>query len=68
MDNPLKFPFYAKTSFYFIGMFALISMLYISRGIIVPLIFSIILAIALHPVVNFPERLKINRIMVIQLF
>lgn len=40
-------------------------MLYIAQNIIVPFIFSIIMAILLHPVVNFFVRRKINRVVAI---
>ena len=62
MDKALKFPFYAKASFFSVGLFAFISMLYIAQGIIVPFIFAVIIAILLHPVVNFFVGRKINRI------
>ncbi len=65
MDKELKFPFYAKVSFFFIGFFAFVSMLYIAQGIIVPILFSIIAAIVLHPVVNFFVGRKINRVVAI---
>ncbi len=48
-----------------IGLYALFAMLYIARGIIVPLLFATILAILLHPVVVFFVRLKINRVVAI---
>lgn len=67
MDKDLKFPFYARLSLLFVGMFAFISMLYIGRGIILPLIFAVILAIVLHPVVKFFVRIKINRIVAISI-
>ncbi len=62
MDKPLKFPFYAKASLVFIGLYAFISMLYIAKGIIVPFIFAVIIATVLHPAVNFFVRKKINRV------
>jgi predicted PurR-regulated permease PerM len=65
MDKDLKFPFYAKTSFFLIGAVALIFMLYIGRALILPLIFSAIIAIILHPAVNFLTRFKINRVVAI---
>jgi len=65
IDKELKLPFYAKTTIFIIGLFALFTMLYIGQSIIVPLVFSIIIAIMLHPVVNFFVRLKINRIVAI---
>jgi len=61
----LKLPFYAKAILFLIGIYALFAMLYIARGIIVPLLFATILAILLHPVVVFFVRLKINRIIAI---
>ena len=61
----IKLPFLAKASLFFVGLYALISMLYIAQGIIVPTIFSVILAIVLHPVVNFFVRMKINRVLAI---
>jgi predicted PurR-regulated permease PerM len=62
MDTILKFPLYAKASLLLVGLFVFISMLSIARGIIVPLVFSIILAILLSPVVNFFVRIGINKI------
>jgi len=58
----LKFPFYAKAIILFIGLLALLTLLYIARGIIVPIIFATIIAIVLHPVVNFFVRRRINRV------
>jgi len=65
ITKEIQLPFFAKASFFFIGSFALISMLYIAQNIIVPFIFSIIMAILLHPVVNFFVRRKINRVVAI---
>jgi predicted PurR-regulated permease PerM len=67
MDKELKLPFYAKASLVIVGMFALISMLYIGKGIILPIIFTTILAVVLHPVVNFLVRIRINRVLAISL-
>ena len=61
-DTELKLPFYAKASLLLVGLYVLISMLYIAQDIIVPLVFAVIIAIVLHPVVNFFVRLKINRV------
>jgi predicted PurR-regulated permease PerM len=65
MDKDLKFPFYAKTSFFLIGAVAFIFMLYMGRALILPLIFAAIISIVLHPVVNLLTRLKINRVVAI---
>jgi predicted PurR-regulated permease PerM len=61
-DEKLKLPLYAKASIFFIGLFAFFFFLYIAKTIIVPLVFATILAIVLHPVVNFFVRIKINRV------
>jgi len=61
----LKLPFYIKAIFLFIGLIALFAVLYIARSIIVPLVFATILAIVLHPVVNFFVRRRINRLIAI---
>ena len=58
-------PFYAKASVFLIGLIALAAILYIAQGIILPLVFAIIIAVLLHPVVNFLVRLKVNRVMAI---
>ncbi|MCX6286684.1 MAG: AI-2E family transporter [Bacteroidetes bacterium] len=58
-------PFYVKAILLIIGLFALTAILYIAQGIIVPLIFAILIAILLHPVVNFLVRMKINRVIAI---
>ena len=61
----LKWPFYAQATLIIIGLFALITILYIGKSIIVPFVFAIIISILLSPVVNFFVRIKINRIIAI---
>jgi predicted PurR-regulated permease PerM len=65
MDEKIKLPFYAKTTIFLIGIFALFTILYLLRSIIVPLVFATIIAIVLHPVVNFLVRFRINRVVAI---
>jgi Predicted permease len=57
----LKIPFYVKTTICFVGVFALFTILYITRFIIVPLVFAIVIAIVLSPIVDFFVKKKINR-------
>ena len=64
-DKELQLPFYAKASIFLIGLVAFLAILYIAQGIIVPLVFAIIIAILLHPVVNFLIRKRINRVVAI---
>lgn len=61
INKELTLPFYAKASLFFVGMVSLISILYVAQSIIVPLIFAVIIAILLNPVVNFFVRIKVNR-------
>lgn len=65
MGTFFKMPFYVKASLICMGMFAFISMLYISASIIVPLIYATIMAIVLSPVVNFFVRKKLSRSMAV---
>lgn len=58
-------PFYIKASLFFIGLCALIGILYVAQSIIIPLIFAFIIAILLSPVVSLFVRLKVNRILAI---
>ncbi len=62
MDKKSEFPLIAKASLFCIGLYSLISMLYLGQGIILPLLFAIIFSIILHPVVNFLVRKKVNRL------
>ena len=57
-----KMPFYAKATLIFIGLIALFSVLYIGQNIIVPLIYAIVIAIALSPMVDFFVAKKVGRI------
>jgi len=63
-DNTIL-PFYAKAGIFFVGLSALLTILYIAQGIIVPIIFALIIAILLNPIVHFFVRFKINRVIAI---
>jgi predicted PurR-regulated permease PerM len=65
LNKELQLPFYVSASIFLIGLIALFAILYIAQGIIVPLVFSTIIAIVLHPAVNFFVKLRINRIVAI---
>ena len=58
-------PFYIKASLIFIGLFAFIGFLFIAQAIILPLLYSIIIAISLSPIVGFFVRKKFNRVLAI---
>ncbi len=61
----IKLPLYAKAILLLIGLLAMLILLYVAKGVIIPLVFAVIIAIVLHPVVNFFVRLKINRVVAI---
>lgn len=64
-NESFNLPFYVKTTILLIGIFVFTSMLYIAQDIIVPLIFSVMIAVLLYPIVNFFVRMKINRVVAI---
>ncbi|NVN94075.1 MAG: AI-2E family transporter [Bacteroidetes bacterium] len=64
-SNSFEFPFYAQAALVLIGLYVLISILYITADIVVPLVFAVVIAILISPVVSFFVRHKINRILAI---
>jgi predicted PurR-regulated permease PerM len=67
MDTSDKTPPYVRTTLSFVGIFTLITALYLLQGIIVPLVYATILAIVLSPIVNLLVRKKMKRILAITL-
>lgn len=67
IKNNTILPFYTKAGIFFVGLAALLTILYVAQGIILPLIFAFIIAILLNPIVNFFILIKINRIVSIVL-
>ena len=63
----IKIPLYLKLSQITLGLIGFFFILYIGQDIIVPLLFSLILAILLNPLVNFFIRRKINHVISISL-
>lgn len=61
----LKLPFYVKVTIFLVGLVAFLTIMYLAKSLFIPLVFAIIIAIVLHPVVNFMVRIKINRILAI---
>jgi predicted PurR-regulated permease PerM len=62
MNNTFKIPFYAKAALIFISCFAFIFTMHVGRSIIVPIVFALILAILINPMVNYFHRKGINRL------
>ena len=59
--DELKLPVQIRVTVFLVGSIALLAILYIAKSIIIPLVFSIIIAVVLHPLVNFLVRRKIKR-------
>ncbi len=64
-SNILKFPTYAKLSLILLGIIIFFYILIVGQDIIVPIVFSFIIAILLNPVVNFFSGKGINRVLAI---
>ncbi len=65
IDKELNLPFYIKATILLVGFLALLAILFIAQGIIVPIIFATIIAIVLHPLVNLFRRKGMNRVLAI---
>lgn len=62
MSSAFKIPFYARAALIFIALFAFVFTMYVGRSIIVPIVFAIILAILINPLVNYFHKKGINRL------
>lgn len=60
-----KYPFYVKTALVFVSLFALVYTLSIAQNILIPVVYAIILAILLNPIVNFLITHKIPKVLAI---
>jgi predicted PurR-regulated permease PerM len=66
MDNgSVKLPVYLKIAQILMGVAVLFFILYVGQDIIIPLVFAIMIAILLNPVILFLCRLKIPRVLAI---
>lgn len=64
-DEVAKLPFYIKATVIILGIFALFTIFYLAKGILIPLVFALILAILLNPVVNLIRKIIKSRIIAI---
>lgn len=65
INKDIQFPLFARFTLIIIGLFVFFTILYITRPIIVPLVFATIIAIVLHPAVHWLNRKNFNRIVAI---
>ncbi len=64
-DKEIQFPFFIKAAIFCAGLIAFVTILYVGQDIIIPIVFSVIIAILLNPLVNFFVKIKINRVVAI---
>jgi AI-2 transport protein TqsA len=57
----LKFPFYARLAFTLFAIALIILFMYLGKSVLVPLFFSFLVAILLHPVVRYLEKKGFRR-------
>lgn len=67
MSAKIKIPFYAKATLIAIGILAFVFIIYIGKYIIIPIIYSLLIAILLNPFVNFLIKKKINKLVAISI-
>mgnify|MGYP000925091052 CR=1 FL=1 len=60
-----KIPFYVKITIFLLGLIAFFTILFQLQEILIPIVFAVIIAIVLHPVVQLFVHYKINRIVAI---
>jgi predicted PurR-regulated permease PerM len=65
IGKELQIPIFARIVLIILGLFAFFTILYIGQHIIVPILLATIIAIVLHPAVNWLTRKKITRIIAI---
>ena len=67
MKDDLILPFYVKISIIIIGLLAFVTVLYFTQSIVVPIIYSTIIAIVLSPMVGFLTKRKVNQVLSISI-
>lgn len=67
MDKTASHPFYFKLSHILIGIVGFIFIMVVGQDIIAPLIFAMIIAILLNPIVNFLVKKRVNRVLAISI-
>ena len=64
-NNSFKFPFYARIILVMIGACFFVYAMYVGQEIIIPFLYSTLIAVLLNPIVNFLVRKKVKRIFAI---
>jgi len=64
-QHSIKNSIVLKSTLFLVGIFFLFAILYLSKVIVIPLIFALIIAILLQPIVKFFESKRIHRLLAI---
>ena len=67
MKEDFILPFYVKSSIIIIGLFVFVYILYLTQSIIIPVIYSTIIAIVLNPIMKFFTNRKVNEVLAISI-
>ncbi|MGE5420366.1 MAG: AI-2E family transporter [Chloroflexota bacterium] len=67
MDKEIKLPFYVKVALTLMGIYVFLSMMYVAKTLLVPIVFAIIISIVLHPLENYLMRFRMHRILAISI-
>ncbi len=62
-----KYPFFLQSTVTLFGIMLFVYMLFVLKGIMIPIAFTLMIAILLNPFVNFLNRKKINRVVAISI-
>jgi predicted PurR-regulated permease PerM len=65
IESETPIPFYAKMALQFVAFLGLVFILYAGSNIIMPIVYAVLFAILLNPIVNFLTKRKINRVFAI---
>jgi predicted PurR-regulated permease PerM len=65
MQTQVPLPAYVKAAVFLVGLYVLASILYIAQDIIIPVVYAIIVAVSISPLVNFLIARKFNRALAI---
>ncbi len=65
LNEGITLPLYARLTFIILGFLAFFTILYIGKTVFIPLLFSLIFAIVLNPVVSLLTKTGLNRIVAI---
>jgi predicted PurR-regulated permease PerM len=63
----MNFPFYARATLLLVGLYVLVMILQTTQGILLPIIYATLIAIALNPSVTFLTQRKMNHTLAIAL-